>query len=62
MTGLTESQRIAAAVVAVKILTAEDDAPRSDIGRSPGPAWTQDHLRMRFGRTPLTRSKNWQRK
>ncbi len=62
MTGLTESQRIAAAVAAVNILIAEDELPRSDVGRYPGPAWTQDHLRMRFGRSPLTRSKNWQRK
>ncbi|MBG18161.1 MAG: hypothetical protein CMB77_07415 [Euryarchaeota archaeon] len=62
MTGLTESQCIAAAVAVIKILTAEEDLPRSDVGRNPGPAWTQDHLRMRFGRSPLTSSKNWQRK
>jgi len=58
MTELTESQRIAVAVAAVKILSAEDEAPRSDVGRQPGSAWSQDHLRMRFGRNTLTRTCN----
>ncbi len=47
-----------AIAMAVKIHTSTIIDDRSNVGRLPGPAFAQDHRRMRFGRKNLIRARN----
>jgi hypothetical protein len=44
--------------IAVKLHLSQEIEDRSGIGRLPGPAFSQDHRRMRFGKNNLMKARN----
>ena len=47
-----------AATLAVKLHISRSHDDKADIGRMLGPAFAQDHRRMRFGRNNLIQARN----